>query len=141
MNKYYKDRTHNTPEISFDRTSGNFSIHGRSFHDDAFEFYKDLFAWLDEYLQVPLSSTYLEFNCDYFNTASYKCFVEMIRKLEKIKDNNHKVRVVWLYEKGDEESMEAGEDLREVTNLKIKVKPVELEEKSKSKLVALELYT
>lgn len=133
MNKFYKERTQKTPEISFDPSNGDFSIHGRSFPDDAFEFYKDLFVWLDDYLRVPLSSTHIEFNCDYFNTASYKCFVELIRKFERREDDNHKVSIVWLYDKGDDEAMEAGEDLREVTSLKIEVKPLEFEENSKSK--------
>ena len=133
MNKYYTERTRKTPEINFDSLNGEFLVHGRSFPDDAFEFYKDLFVWLDDYLRVPLSSTQIEFNCDYFNTSSYKCFVELIRKLERIEDGNHKVSIVWLYEKGDDEAMEAGEDLREVTSLEIEVKPLEFEENSKSK--------
>ena len=122
MELFFKEGTRKTPKISFDPQSGDFEISGRSFPDEAFEFYKDLFGWLDKYLEVPLSSTQLTINTDYFNSNSYRCFLELIRKLENIQDKNHEVFVTWLYEKDDEEIREAGEDMKELTMLTIDIK-------------------
>jgi len=131
MEIFLREDSRKTPKISFDPQSGKFEISGRSFPDEAFEFYKDLFDWLDKYLEVPLSSTTLTFKTDYFNTSSNRCFLELIKKLENIQDKNHEVFVTWLYEKDDEEIKEAGEDLKELTMLSINIK--ELESKSGKK--------
>lgn len=131
MELFFKEETRKTPRISFDPQSGDFDLTGRSFPEETFEFYEDLFLWLDKYLEVPLSITRLNFNIDYFNSYSYRCFLELIRKLENIQDKNHEVFITWMYEKDDEEIMEAGEDLVELTLLTIDVK--ELGSKSKRK--------
>jgi hypothetical protein len=122
MDLFTKEGTRKTPKISFDPQSGDFEISGRSFPEDAFEYYEDLFRWLDKYLEVPLSITRLTFSIDYFNSYSYRCFLELIRKLENIQDKNHEVFITWLYEKDDEEIREAGEDLKELTMLTIEIK-------------------
>ena len=122
MELFFKEGARKTPKISFDPVSGDFELSGRSFLDDPYEFYNDLFEWLDKYLEVPLSLTMLVFDTDYYNSESYKCFLKIIKKLESIKDKNHEVLVTWIYDRGDEEIMEAGEDLKEFTSLSINVK-------------------
>ena len=71
-----------------------------------------------------MSVTHLIINSDYFDTASYKCIVQVLKKLETIQDKNHQIKITWLYEKDDEEIQEAGEDLKEITSLAIELKEI-----------------
>jgi hypothetical protein len=126
METFTRQGTRNTPQLSFDPGTGQFEISGRSFMQDPFDFYEDLFLWLEKYVEVPLKKTVLSINSDYFNTVSYKCYLEIIKKLEMIGNSTHDVDVIWYYEDGDDECREAGEDLMDMTMLTIKVERIKL---------------
>jgi len=54
---------------------------------------------------------------EYFNSSSARQVMEIIILLEKIQTNGHKVKVIWLYEEGDEMSQERGEEIKVVSKL------------------------
>ena len=126
METYLREGTRESPQLSFDPGNGRFEISGRSFMDAPLEFYEDLFLWLKKYAEVPLKKTMLSINSDYFNTGSYKCYLEIIKKLEMIEDSTHEVDVIWYYEDGDDECREAGENLQDMTMLTIKLEKITL---------------
>ena len=43
--------TEDTPEVLLDSGNNTFSISGRSFPENAIEFYEPIFAWLQKYLR------------------------------------------------------------------------------------------
>lgn len=124
MKLFYREQTRNSPRISFDPKTGEFEISGRSFMENAYDFYEELFGWIEEYSEEPSALTKLNIFSDYQNTESYKCLLELILKLEKIQDHDHDVQVTWWFDKDDDESREAGEDLNEVAMIRIQVKEV-----------------
>ena len=122
MEVFRREGTRKMPDVSFDAGSGVFEIKGRSYDEEVVELYEDILLWLDKYIEVPLSSTKLKFKTDYFSTSSYKYFVQIIKKIEQILDKNHTVKIIWYYEKDDEEIMESGENLKEITSIPVEVK-------------------
>ena len=125
MDNLEKEATRKTPKVLLNSQSGEFVISGHSYPDNAYDFYKEIYDWLDKYIEVPLSSTKLSIEVDYFNSSTYKCFLEIIRKLENIQDANHEIEITWIYDKEDEENREAGEDLKELTMLDIEIRESE----------------
>ena len=99
-----------TPDVVF-RTNGEIEIGGRSIPENAVEFYKPLYAWLDEYAKSAPPEVKVNIRLEYFNTSSSKCLLDVFKKAEIIsRDNNSKVEVNWYYEEEDEDMLEAGED-------------------------------
>ncbi|MCS6967844.1 MAG: DUF1987 domain-containing protein [Cytophagales bacterium] len=117
MENFFLEETSKTPKMSFDARTGRFLMAGRSIPENAIEFYKPLFEWLDEYIKNPSPKTIFEIKLEYFNTSSSKCLVEIFRRLEKIK--SAEVVINWYYEEDDEDMQESGEDFRELIDVPI----------------------
>jgi len=106
------------PGIILDKQSGIFQIYGQSCPENASEFYKPVFNWLDQYRANPLQSTTLDFKMTYFNTVSAKIFYMIIEKMEDLSNAGHDVKVRWFYPDGDEDVEEAGEEFDNIFKLK-----------------------
>jgi len=120
MENYTLAPTPKTPRLYFNSDSGVFELSGRSIPENSIEYYKPVMKWLDNYAKQPAAETTLSVNLEYFNTSSSKCLIEMLRKMEAIKDKS-KVKVLWHYEEEDEDMMESGEDFKKLISI-----PVEL---------------
>ena len=129
MEKFFLEETSKTPKLHFDASSGKFLMSGRSIPENAIEFYKPLFEWLDEYVKNPCAKTDFEIRLEYFNTSSSKCLVEIFRRLEKIKDKE--VVINWYYEEDDEDMQESGEDFKELIDIPIVLNMIENWQKSR----------
>ncbi|WP_448518651.1 DUF1987 domain-containing protein [Rhodoflexus sp.] len=123
MENFFLEETSKTPKLHFDASSGKFLMSGRSIPENAIEFYKPLFEWLDEYVKHPCTKTDFEIRLEYFNTSSSKCLVEIFRRLEKIKDKE--VVINWYYEEDDEDMQESGEDFKELIDIPIVLNMIE----------------
>lgn len=106
-----------TPEVHFQQ-SGKIEISGRSIPENAVDFYKPLYAWLDEYSNSPSDDIEVNIRLEYFNTSSSKCLLDVFKKAEIIsRDQGSKVQVNWYFEEGDEDMQEAGEDYDIIINI------------------------
>jgi hypothetical protein len=114
--------TQRTPEILLDRTGteGTIQFVGRSLPDDARGFYNPLLVWIDEYYSNPLPRTYIRFKLEYFNTASSKMLLQMIKKLEKLERENKDVVIEWCYMEDDDDILESGQTIKELTSIPFK---------------------
>lgn len=100
-----------TPKVTLDAASGKFEMSGRSIPENAVDFYKPIYEWLDNYTAAPKEKTTLDIRLEYFNTSSSKCLLDVFKKVEKLeKANAGSVTVNWYYETDDEDMLEAGED-------------------------------
>jgi SiaC family regulatory phosphoprotein len=72
MKKYSIESTVKTPSISLDFGTGVLEVKGRSFPENAIEFYKPLFDALEEYTSSAKSDTRVNFQLEDFDTASAK---------------------------------------------------------------------
>ncbi len=116
--------THKTPEVSFDDSTGKLFIGGRSYSSDAFDFYKPITSWINEYLLNPKDPTILEINIEYFHSVSLKYLTTIIKKIEHLPG----VKISWLHACVDEEdeSLELGKAIER--NSKIRFDFIEVPE-------------
>ena len=100
--------TNRTPKVELDPANGKFEISGRSFPENLFEFYNPVLDWLQEYANNPHPKTKLSVRFIYYNSASYKIFLKVLKILLGIYTDGNEVTVYWYYEKRDIELLNAG---------------------------------
>ncbi len=120
MDDFFLEATPKTPRLYFSRETGEFEISGRSIPENSIEFYKPVINWLDQYILNPHNHTLLVIKLEYFNTSSSKCLVEILRRLESLRDRSI-VKVKWCYEEEDEDMQESGEDFKEIIKVPIEM--------------------
>jgi hypothetical protein len=122
MEKFYIEGDEFIPEINFDPKKDVLSIAGESYHEYTGEFFEPIFEWIDNYIKVPARKVQLKFRMDYFNTASSKCFYDIIDVLNiYAKDGGGSLEVFWYYEEEDLDMLESGEDYAEDPTVNIKL--------------------
>lgn len=92
------------PLVDFNM-DGNLKLEGRSIPEDATKIYNPLIEFVD---QLELNNVTFDINLNYFNTASSKKILELLKHL----DANNKIKTIlvnWLYEEGDDDSVETAE--------------------------------
>ena len=113
--------TPKTPTIKFDEPSVTLEVKGRSIPENSIEFYKPLVDWLEKYAVKPIGKTNVNIQLEYFNTSSYKCILDVFKKLEGIHKGGNEVIINWHYEVDDEDMLEAGEDYQAIINVPFKM--------------------
>ena len=113
-----------TPSIIFDPKNNKFEISGNSYPENSSEYYSPILDWIDQYCVKPNKYTKIVFVLEYFNSSSYKCFMELFYKLEKITKKGFKVDIIWYYKEGDTDLKSLGEELKEETDLSFTIKKV-----------------
>lgn len=108
--------TAKTPDVEF-RADGHLLLQGCSIPENAPEFYRPLLSWLEDYGRVAKPVTELTVKFNYFNSSSSKALLQLIEQLSEIQTAEHKVQVRWLYEEGDDDNREAGEDYMDVSKI------------------------
>ncbi|MBO4602965.1 MAG: DUF1987 domain-containing protein [Salinivirgaceae bacterium] len=100
--------TEDTPEISFDSTTGKMSIGGTSIPENARKFYDNIIEWIGEYVKSPSANTSIDFKLKYFNTASTKYLFDIMVLLKEIMKAGNTLVINWFYQEDDEDMYEAG---------------------------------
>ena len=98
------------PGIKLNNETAEFRFSGKSCPENVVEFYEPIIEWLDEYKENPLDKTVVEFNLEYYNTASSKILFIIMQKFEAIKEQGKEVLIKWYYPEDDEALEEAGEE-------------------------------
>jgi hypothetical protein len=112
------EETKYTPEIEL-KTDGNFSIKGKSFPENTFEFYEPVMDWLYEYFQNPKPKTTLNLEILYFNSSTSKLFFDLFDIFDENR-NKTDITINWIYDKENESIEESGEDfIEDFENLNI----------------------
>ncbi|MFW5657081.1 MAG: DUF1987 domain-containing protein [Bacteroidota bacterium] len=109
--------TEDTPTIILDTEREIFEISGRSLPEDVAVFYDPVLNWLDEYAESPNEKTEFTFKLTYFNTASSKLLLDILLKLEELRENGNDVKILWYYPEEDEDMQEAGEEFNEIVDI------------------------
>ena len=100
--------TEDTPEISFDSTTGKMLIGGTSIPENARKFYDNIIEWIGEYVKSPSENTSIDFKLKYFNTASTKYLFDIMVLLKEIMKAGNTLVINWFYMEDDEDMYEAG---------------------------------
>ena len=95
--------TNNTPMVSLD-TEGKMVIQGRSYNDDATNFYGPVIDWIKGFSSQKLI---LEIRLEYLNKSSLN---QIYYLLKSVKGNEKiiKATIQWYYEDDDEEMLDIG---------------------------------
>ncbi len=112
-----------TPEIVLDKKTNTFIFKGKSLPEDPIVFYEPIFNWLDDYINDPNPETLVNFMMVYFNTSSSKIILDVMKRLEMIKNSGHKVTINWRFREDDEDMLEAGEIYAERVNVTFNLIP------------------
>jgi len=112
------NKTEDTPQVELDINKGTFVITGRSLPENAIEFYKPVFTWVEESMQsVSGKNIAVEIRLEYFNTASSKQIAKLFLQLENFIEKNT-IIIKWFYEKEDNDMLVSGNQYAKFLNLK-----------------------
>jgi hypothetical protein len=111
------DSTPKTPSIKFDARKGTLELKGRSIPENSKEFYKSLLESLDQYSSNPISPTQVNIQLEYFNTASSKYILDMLKCFEKLHKKGIEVNINWYYDADDEHMQNFGKDFQEKVSI------------------------
>lgn len=123
MESMFIQATSKTPGIDFNPESGILAIRGRSTPEDSRAFYKPIIAWCEDYSKKPAPRTVVEVRLDHFDTSSSKGLLDFLKRLKAVRDLKKEIEIIWHYESGDEDILEAGENFKQVTGLPFRMSP------------------
>ena len=109
--------TEDTPSVILDASDNLMEISGRSLPEDVSSFYGPILNWLIDYAKNPNPNTVFNFKLVYFNTASSKLILDILMKLEEIKNSGNEVLVKWYYPEDDEDMQEAGSEYADIVEV------------------------
>jgi hypothetical protein len=104
MEKFTSDPTSYLPLVDFS-SEGYLKLEGRALPENANSLFNPLISFIDQ-LIVP--SVIFEIKLEYFNTASSKKILELLKHLDANTQINE-IAVIWHFEEGDEDSLETAE--------------------------------
>jgi hypothetical protein len=114
MNTFILQETKNTPSIIFIPSEKKFLIKGKCFPENSKKFFEPLIRWIEN---NPIEYDFnLVVNFDYISSASVVSFLELIRKMAKI--NPNKIEISWIYEAGDDDSLNIAKNLERLSGIK-----------------------
>lgn len=107
-------KTARTPQINFDFAGNKFTIAGESYPEDASTFYGPLLESIYKYFAVS-SGTDINFRFEliYFNSSTAKIVMELFEALDEAAASGNQVTITWVYEAGDDNIKELGEEFSE----------------------------
>lgn len=115
MNNLLIPNTSKTPEINFNRDTGELFISGISVPENAIEFYTPVIDWLMNYASNPKNKTILTFKLSYINTSSLQFLYCVLKELDVICEPDS-VIINWCFLENDDDMRETGEDFKGVTS-------------------------
>ncbi len=125
MESFIIQRTEDTPSIDFNINVGIFAIAGRSLPENAIEFYKPLFNWVETTLNnTEGKKVAVNIKLEYFNTASSKQIAKLFLLLEEF-ITKHNIVINWFYEKEDNDMLISGSQYAKFLNLKFEFTEVD----------------
>jgi hypothetical protein len=107
-------KTTRTPRIDFDFSSNQFVIAGESYPEDVSAFYGPLLQRIADFFD-GLSNAEISFRFEliYFNSSTAKIVMELFEALEEAAVSGNQVVITWVYEAGDDNIRELGEEFSE----------------------------
>lgn len=123
MDTFKIEPTEDTPQVTFDPSNGVYEIVGRSYPENAREFYQPVIEWLEEFRDTANRSINLVVAIDYFNSSSVKQVFTLLYIVEDIMETGKDAKVTWKYRAGDELMQQKGLEFNKFLQV-----PVELVE-------------
>jgi SiaC family regulatory phosphoprotein len=113
MNSLNLSETGDTPRVVLDKENSTFEIIGKSYPNNAFDFYEPILKWLNDYSKKPNPETIFTFQLDYYNTASSKRIFNIMNILELLPN----AKIKWLHRADDDDMENAGIDFSDLIDV------------------------
>jgi len=110
-----------TPHVILNKDKGEITIEGRSFPENAPEFYYQFTRWLAEYSLNPAPKTKVSLGLLYLNSSSVSIITGMMKLLDNMISMKTEVEITWIYENGDEDMKDLGLYYKESLSSAVKV--------------------
>jgi hypothetical protein len=115
MEGLFIEEEKNTPTVIFDPLKKEFTISGKSFPENSKKFYSPIIDWMKNFnTQDPFQ---LKFDLVYVSSSSIIALLELLRAIEKLKDEGCAIDILWCYDEGDEDIMRVGMDYEKITTV------------------------
>jgi hypothetical protein len=119
--------TKRTPFVVVDFTAGLIELRGNSIPENPSEFFIRIDKALNEYVKAPAPKTTANISLNIFNTSTSKWLLYLLLRLKELaKPEKQEVIINWYYEKGDDDSLEAGKGF--MTLMRFPINLLEMEE-------------
>jgi len=112
MDNLIIESTKTTPRVILNSADGLFEISGESYPENALEFYKNIYGWLNSFLNETDEKVILTFNLTYFNTSSSKAILDIIDLMEKYYKQGKDMQIIWQHEEDDDDIADSGEEFK-----------------------------
>ncbi len=122
MNRLEIKETNNTPHIIMDAASSSVLIEGKSFPEDSKEFYKSVVDWIDNLKISNPKELTITINLFYLSSSSIISIKQLLMKIEEMKNNGVKTKIVWCFDDDDDDIKKTGEDYARLTSLEFEFK-------------------
>jgi len=119
LEKYLHESTHDRPFIELNPLENKFVFKGRSIPENAFDFYKPVIEWIEDYSKNPNPVSLFEFRFEHINTHSTQQIMKVLQRLNKFPGDS-KVKINWFYNKEDTDMFEIGNRLKEILGVDLK---------------------
>lgn len=114
LKRYTANPTKRTPRIILE--PGRIFILGRSIPENPGEFYRPVYDWINRYVRVDGNRTFIELGFEYINTSSTKWIYNIIKEIARMKNLEKNVKIIWYYDRGDDDMCELGFILRSLVD-------------------------
>jgi hypothetical protein len=108
-----------TPFVEFDKKKEIFYIGGKSLLDNPAPFFVPIKDWFTKYSKEPNSTTVLNVKFEYFNIATSREMLDLLKILEKVPVS----KVIWQFLEDDEDMEESGQELAELVSIPFEFQP------------------
>lgn len=122
MNTFSLSQSKRTPEVFFDMESAELVFNGNSIPEDVNLFYAPLLSWIDQNkvkIVEEMKILTITVNLTYFNSATLKFFVSLLKHLINLKGCENIV-ITWNYDNEDEDMLETANDISQVLDIPIR---------------------
>lgn len=102
--------TLSTPDILLD-PDGIIKIEGRSMNANIKEFSETIDNWVDRYLADPAEITKVDLYFEYLSTNNLIFYRSLLLKISMVLLKRKKYIINWIYDEGDIDIMEKGENI------------------------------
>jgi len=109
MENIYIEGNGTLPTVEL-KVDGTIKFSGRALPENPIQFFQPLIEWAK---MLNTKDVNIEINMDYFNTSVSKQLYDFFKSIEN-NSNVENIYVKWLYEEGDDETLEAGRVYQEI---------------------------
>ena len=110
------DKTETTPKVVIDYLNSKVSFEGICVPENPTAFFEPIYNDVNQIIDSNAKLTY-DFYLEYFNTSSSKKILDLFMLATNHNNDDANYKVVWKTEEEDEELIEAGEIMQELTHL------------------------